>query len=987
MSIDLMIKLILSPEFQGIIATITSMQIVADVTSKIRIIRKQKREDSHEWQLINCLEQALYNTQDHLGWEKDPGAFADNFVGNLISFSQPLSADALEGIFIQAVRHEITKDDINVWITQFYRQISLPKHTALRELLKIELWASDRRKKEKFSVGRIITPKAPQWVNGEIVCRDALIESLCDELLINDAHMQLIGMGGIGKTEILNRIYSNYACSVNPAFEHIGLFFYSGNIEEDLEEQLDYPRKYKGLKGKAAARQFLCDLCEEKKVLLLFDDCRQKKDMISQQDSLINLFKSLHSNMMVASRVPIPYLRVLPVYTLKTDDCVEVFIRNYRKIVNEDELCVLKEIIEQKAGNNTLIVKRLGSMALDYDWTIYELYNHLKNKGFCIANGQIQQEIQTLYPMSENFDSAPKSILEAFATFPATPFPKDICIKWMCADANIDADECNLLLVQLERLTWIVRCQTKEEKVYYFMPQVVVDSVRSQTRIELSSHQNLAKECADMIRCYTSRCKFDEVSQLMPFAISIYKCMFCEELSIAKLASVIGEYYDLVASHSKSLEWYYDSYSICERVLGEEHPETAMTKYLIGWITNKKGDYPQSLKILNEALIIQKKVLGEKHEDTARTYNDIGVVYVTKGEYPSALEFLKAALNIREEVLGKDHVSTAETLANIALMYQLQDSTMESLEVYYELLIIQEKKWGKNHPYTAKTYHNIACVHSQKRDYNEAIKMFRRALTIKEDVWGKGHPETAVTYLGVAKVYCDQGDINKAMEIFFVVLEIFITHFGEDHPYTATTYYNIATSCVRLGKYDKALNFYQRAYFIRESLLGQEHLDTLTTCKNIGMIYINQNDYSNALEWHYKLLDAQNRYYGEAHKDTMMTCFIIAELHIHQSENSKALEIINNALIILEDVWGKDNINVVMAYRSKAKILKNQGDYREALELFFRASEILEKDLGKDHVDTTTNYHNVAETYELLGNYSMAYEWHEKGLRSSKDYL
>jgi len=47
-----------------------------------------------------------------------------------------------------------------------------------------------------------------------------------------------------------------------------------------------------------------------------------------------------------------------------------------------------------------------------------------------------------------------------------------------------------------------------------------------------------------------------------------------------------------------------------------------------------------------------ERILGTNHPSTAMSYHNIGIAYWSKGKYDKALEFYKKALAIRERVLG-----------------------------------------------------------------------------------------------------------------------------------------------------------------------------------------------------------------------------------------------------------------------------------------------------------------------------------------------
>jgi pentatricopeptide repeat protein len=71
-------------------------------------------------------------------------------------------------------------------------------------------------------------------------------------------------------------------------------------------------------------------------------------------------------------------------------------------------------------------------------------------------------------------------------------------------------------------------------------------------------------------------------------------------------------------------------------------------------------------------LVILEKVLGREHPSTAMTYNNIADVYSNQGEYTKALKWFQKALTVCEKVLGKEHPDTVITYNNITVIYKKQ---------------------------------------------------------------------------------------------------------------------------------------------------------------------------------------------------------------------------------------------------------------------------------------------------------------------------
>jgi tetratricopeptide (TPR) repeat protein len=67
------------------------------------------------------------------------------------------------------------------------------------------------------------------------------------------------------------------------------------------------------------------------------------------------------------------------------------------------------------------------------------------------------------------------------------------------------------------------------------------------------------------------------------------------------------------------------------------------------------GNYTAAEPLFKEALAINKKVLGENHPDYAMSLNNLALLYQAMGNYTAAEPLYKEALAIRKKVLGENH--------------------------------------------------------------------------------------------------------------------------------------------------------------------------------------------------------------------------------------------------------------------------------------------------------------------------------------------
>ena len=296
---------------------------------------------------------------------------------------------------------------------------------------------------------------------------------------------------------------------------------------------------------------------------------------------------------------------------------------------------------------------------------------------------------------------------------------------------------------------------------------------------------------------------------------------------IASLYDLGGRGFYSLGNYEKALEWYEKALAIREKVLGEEHPDTASTYNNMATTFEKQHKYEKALDLYEKALAIREKVLGEEHPDTATIYNNMALTYDYRGSPEKALEWYEKALAIRKKVLGEEHPDTATTYNNIALAYTHKRDYGKAIEWYTKALSVFERVLGVEHLYTATTYSNIGYLYSELGDYGKALQWCISAVPIFEKVLGKEHYDTTAPYHIIIDVYYRLGDYSRTQEWLEKVIIIYEKALGQEHPDIATAYNNIGILQEKRGRYEKALVWYGKALAIREKVLGIEHPDTI----------------------------------------------------------------------------------------------------------------------------------------------------------------
>ena len=365
---------------------------------------------------------------------------------------------------------------------------------------------------ENLRTVSILTPGAFCWDNSLILGRDNLLTEVVQAMQEQKCRIQLTGMGGIGKTEVLNKLY---AWLLDHPEEHcydlVGLIHYSGDIDMDMTQQCSLSI----MENIIDIWSYLRQIASKYKVLLLIDDIRPQQaenERPVDMDSSFSKLQTLHVSILFASRAPIPGYISRKIAPLSTDECIQIFQDQHyldcdaeeRPLLSEDDRRQLKNIIENRCGWNTLVVSRLGAITREHCWTVDKLAKELKKRnfsirrsadgGYGISDEELQTELNKLYNLSKVKSRSERNILEAFTMFSTVPLDAETCVDWFSEDAHLDDEECLFALRKLALHTWLMRHVRRSDGFIHFsMHQIVKSAVCSQSNIREEDHAHLIK--------------------------------------------------------------------------------------------------------------------------------------------------------------------------------------------------------------------------------------------------------------------------------------------------------------------------------------------------------------------------------------------------------------------------------------------------------------------------------------------------------------
>ena len=422
-------------------------------------------------------------------------------------------------------------------------------------------------------------------------------------------------------------------------------------------------------------------------------------------------------------------------------------------------------------------------------------------------------------------------------------------------------------------------------------------------------------------------------------------------------------------------------------LLGDTHPDYAITLNKSGNCYAALGDYDKALELYNQALSIIDNALGKEHQDYAGILNNIGTCYSDLGDYERALDCFFQSLTISRMLLGTNHPTYALILGNIANCYSFLGDDEVALEYHLNELKIYKEVFGKLNTEYAMCLDDIGISYAYLGKFSKGLEYCHQALTIQQYLFHEENLDIASSLNHMGVCYYNLGDFTQALTCHEKALIIIERILGNEHHVYAETLNYIGLCHYCLTDYAKALDYYQQALSIQEKTIGEKHIDYATSLNNIGLCYSDLGDYLNALEYHCHALTIYEDLFDYEYSDKAQTLDFIGFCYSSLGNSEKALENHQRALNIKERTLGKEHTGYAATLLYIGGCFLDQEEPQDALDYYQQALSIHETTIGKEHPAYAMNLNNLGACYQTLGDYPKALALHHQALEIYKNAL
>jgi hypothetical protein len=398
-----------------------------------------------------------------------------------------------------------------------------------------------------------------------------------------------------------------------------------------------------------------------------------------------------------------------------------------------------------------------------------------------------------------------------------------------------------------------------------------------------------------------------------------------------------------------------------ERVVGRDDPTTLSCRNNLAHWRGRSGDLRGAIAEFELLLTDQTRILGTDHRNTFITRSNLASLRSELGDTVSAVDELKKLLVDRTHALGPDHPDTMTTRSNLASLYGDAGYVKKSVAELERLLVDCTRVMGSDHPDTLAIRNNLAAWHGYSGNVNGAVAEFERLLGALLAKLGPEHPNTLTTRANLSYWRSEAGDTVGAVSELVEVLGIRLRVQGPLHPATLGTRHDLAHARWYEGNMVGALRELESVLSDRESVLGVDHPDTLSTRNSIAGLRGELGDVAGAVADLQLLLADRERVLGRDHPDTLATRNNLAGYRSYVGDLDSTLrefEVLYNAQVRL---LGPDHPQTVASRANLASVLAAAGDGERAMQELDRLLADQLRVLGPRHPDVLATWLELQE--------------------------
>jgi tetratricopeptide (TPR) repeat protein len=227
---------------------------------------------------------------------------------------------------------------------------------------------------------------------------------------------------------------------------------------------------------------------------------------------------------------------------------------------------------------------------------------------------------------------------------------------------------------------------------------------------------------------------------------------------LARDLNLLGELYRREDQPRQALACFEESLSLRQRGMGEDHPDTLISKSNLAGVLRQQGRLDEA-QFLDECIVeARERLLGPEHLDTLAARANLAATLAQQGRSAEALAMQDKVLDAYIRLLGAEHLLTlACKAARAELLFQRGDTGQARL-AQEQVLAARKRLLGAEHADTLRSKLALAGTLVRLQEPEQARSLVDAVLQAQQRRLGPDHPESRKVREYLADVQLQLGD-------------------------------------------------------------------------------------------------------------------------------------------------------------------------------------------------------------------------------------
>ncbi|MFZ5788198.1 MAG: tetratricopeptide repeat protein [Acidobacteriota bacterium] len=271
-----------------------------------------------------------------------------------------------------------------------------------------------------------------------------------------------------------------------------------------------------------------------------------------------------------------------------------------------------------------------------------------------------------------------------------------------------------------------------------------------------------------------------------------------------------------------------------ERVVGADHPETAVHMRNLGVLLEELDRLPEALEMYTRSQGILERHLGAEHPTVAMSYLALAVLRDRLGEAEEAEGLYRRSLEIRRNALGPRHPAYGQSLTNLGLFFLNQGRLDEASDVYREVIALFAAI-DPQHFEVVKAMHSLALIDIRQGYLESAERGFREVVARFRALLGDEHSFTWLATASLGDAVSRRGRHAEGEALLRDALSRLETVAGPSSEEAARVLTQLGACLRRSGRVGEATAGHERAMAIFTRIVGPDHPQTAAAALELAL--------------------------------------------------------------------------------------------------------------------------------------------------------